>query len=78
MDFGEISKAFAPLHAILDHSFLNEVDGLDNPTSEHICIWIWNRLKPSLPNLSKVAVHETCTSGCVYQGQPDDGSFRSR
>jgi 6-pyruvoyl tetrahydropterin synthase len=69
MDFGDISKAFAPLHALLDHRFLNEVDGLDNPTSEHICIWIWDRLKPSLPKLSKVTVHETCTSGCVYEGQ---------
>jgi 6-pyruvoyltetrahydropterin/6-carboxytetrahydropterin synthase len=66
-DFGDISKAFAPLHSILDHRLLNEIDGLGNPTSENISIWIWERLKPVLPNLSKVVVHETCTSGCVYE-----------
>ena len=67
IDFGDISKAFAPLHAILDHRLLNEVEGLSNPTSENISIWIWDRLKPVLPGLSKVVVHETCTSGCVYE-----------
>lgn len=68
IDFGDISKAFAPLHSVLDHSLLNEIDGLANPTSENISIWIWERLKPVLPNLSKVVVHETCTSGCAYSG----------
>jgi 6-pyruvoyltetrahydropterin/6-carboxytetrahydropterin synthase len=68
VDFGDISKAFAPLHAKIDHNLLNEVDGLSNPTSENISIWLWERLKPMLPNLSKVVVHETCTSGCVYVG----------
>jgi 6-pyruvoyltetrahydropterin/6-carboxytetrahydropterin synthase len=67
IDFGDISKAFAPLLAVLDHSLLNEIDGLSNPTSENISIWIWERLKPVLPSLSKVVVHETCTSGCVYE-----------
>lgn len=68
IDFGDISKAFAPLYAVLDHNLLNEIDGLGNPTSENIAIWIWERLKPVLPGLSKVSVHETCTSGCVYSG----------
>jgi 6-pyruvoyltetrahydropterin/6-carboxytetrahydropterin synthase len=67
IDFGDISKAFAPLLAVLDHSLLNEIDGLSNPTSENISIWIWERLKPVLPSLSKVVVHETCTSGCVCE-----------
>ena len=66
IDFGDISKAFAPLHAVLDHCLLNEVEGLSNPTSENISIWIWHRLKPALPGLCKVVVHETCTSGCTY------------
>ena len=70
IDFGNISQAFAPLHTILDHTLLNEVDGLGNPTSENISIWIWGRLKPVLPGLSKVIVHETCTSGCVYEPKP--------
>lgn len=70
IDFGEISKAFAPLQAVLDHCLLNEVEGLSNPTSENISIWIWDRLKPVLSGLSKVVVYETCTSGCVYVGYP--------
>lgn len=68
MDFADIKSAFAPIFAELDHHYLNEVAGLDNPTSERLAEWIWNRLKPALPLLSKVVVHETCTSGCVYSG----------
>jgi 6-pyruvoyltetrahydropterin/6-carboxytetrahydropterin synthase len=68
MDFGEIKAAFAPLHDRLDHRYLNEVDGLDNPTSENLARWIWDRL--ALP-LSAVMIRETCTSGCIYRG-PDD------
>ncbi len=68
VDFAEIKRAFAPLHDVLDHHYLNEVPGLSNPTSENLAIWIWQRLKPALPALSGVMVHETCTSGCVYRG----------
>ena len=68
IDFGDISKAFAPLHAVLDHSLLNEVEGLSTPTSEKISVWIWHRLQPTLPGLCKVVVHETCTSGYIYEG----------
>jgi 6-pyruvoyltetrahydropterin/6-carboxytetrahydropterin synthase len=68
MDFAEIKAAFRPLYEQLDHHYLNEIDGLDNPTSEHLAIWIWDRLKPDLPQLGEVVVHETCTSGCRYSG----------
>jgi 6-pyruvoyltetrahydropterin/6-carboxytetrahydropterin synthase len=68
MDFADIKSAFAPIFAELDHNYLNEIPGLDNPTSERLAEWIWTRLKPALPLLSKVVVHETCTSGCVYSG----------
>ncbi|MEM8607238.1 MAG: 6-carboxytetrahydropterin synthase QueD [Myxococcota bacterium] len=67
-DFAEIGKAFAPLHEQLDHNYLNEIEGLENPTSENIAKWIWDRLAPKLPLLSKVVVNETCTSGCIYTG----------
>lgn len=69
MDFSEISKAFSPLYEQLDHHYLNEVDGLENPTSENLAIWIWERLKPSLRMLSKIVIQETCTAGCVYVGK---------
>jgi len=71
MDFGEITRAFEPLLAELDHRYLNEIEGLTNPTSENLARWIWQRLKPSLPGLSKIVVHETATSHCVYEGEQD-------
>lgn len=66
IDFAEISAAFAPLHAELDHRVLNEVPGLENPTSELLARWIFDRLKPSLLQLAAVEVSETCTARCLY------------
>jgi len=68
MDFADLKTAFQPLHDQLDHHYLNEVEGLDNPTSERLAAWIWERLRPRLPLLSEIVVHETCTSGCRYRG----------
>ena len=68
MDFADIKAAFAPLYEQLDHHYLNDVVGLENPTSENIARWIWLHLKPELPALRAVAIKETCTSGCVYSG----------
>ncbi len=68
MDFADIKAAFQPLYAQLDHHYLNDIPGLENPTSENLARWIWTHLKPSLPSLSKIVVQETCTSGCVYTG----------
>lgn len=68
VDYGDIKHAFAPLHDQLDHRFLNEIEGLDNPTSENIVRWIWEHLKPSLPGLSALVLRETCTVGCSYRG----------
>lgn len=66
VDFYEIDTAFAPCFAQLDHNYLNEIDGLENPTSEIIARWIWQRVKPVVPQLSRIVVKETCDSGCVY------------
>ena len=67
-DFAEIKSACQPLEEALDHRYLNEIPGLDNPTSENLARWIWHRLKPQLPGLSRVRIMETCTSGCEYTG----------
>jgi 6-pyruvoyltetrahydropterin/6-carboxytetrahydropterin synthase len=67
MDFGDIKKAFQPILSQLDHYYLNEVPGLENPTSEILARWIWGKLESVLP-LSAIVVRETCTSGCVYRG----------
>ena len=68
MDFRDVKAAFMPLYDQLDHHYLNDVPGLENPTSENLAVWIWDKLKPALPGLSAVVVHETCTSGCRYTG----------
>ncbi len=67
MDFADITKAFAPLLGKLDHHVLNEIDGLEVPTSENLSIWIWNQLHDILP-LTCVVVRETSTSGAIYRG----------
>src|SRR5690349_1709325 len=68
VDFAELTAAWQPLHDQHDHRYLNEVPGLENPTSEVLAIWIWDALAPVLPGLSEVVVRETCTSGCRYRG----------
>jgi 6-pyruvoyltetrahydropterin/6-carboxytetrahydropterin synthase len=68
-DFADIGRAFQPIYEQLDHHYLNEVPGLENPTSENLARWIWDRLQPSLPLLAEIAVRETCTAGCVYRGE---------
>jgi len=69
MDFADLKRAFAPLYEQLDHNYLNDIPGLENPTSENLARWIWARLKPVLPSLSQVVVRETCTAGCIYRGE---------
>lgn len=71
VDYAEIQRAFAPLHAVLDHNYLNDVEGLANPTSEVLAQWIWRRLRAVLPGLSQIVIRETCTSGCSYRGELD-------
>ena len=68
MDFADLKAAVKPVLDRLDHYYLNEIDGLENPTSENLCRWIWARLAPQLPTLSAVEIRETCTSGCIYRG----------
>lgn len=69
LDFADLKAAFAPVREQLDHRYLNEVDGLANPTSERLAVWIWDRLVEALPGLTRVVVHETCTSAASYTGE---------
>lgn len=68
IDYQEITNAVAPIIKELDHYYLNEIEGLENPTSENLAKWIWDKLKPNLPTLAVITVRETCTSGCSYFG----------
>jgi 6-pyruvoyltetrahydropterin/6-carboxytetrahydropterin synthase len=71
MDYADIKVAFDPLYQQLDHNYLNDIEGLGNPTSEVLAKWIWKHLKPRLPALSRVVINETCTSGCIYRGEEE-------
>lgn len=71
MDFGDLKQAFKPLFEQLDHHYLNEIDGLENPTSENLARWIWRQLRPNLPELSAVLVKETASTGSLYRGEDD-------
>ncbi len=71
MDFAGIKLAFAPLYEQLDHRCLNDIQGLENPTSENLARWIWDRLQPELPQLSRIVIRETASAGCVYDGPED-------
>lgn len=77
VDYGVITEAFAPLRERLDHNYMNEIEGLENPTSEHLAAWVWERLKPRLPALVEVIVRETCTSACRYRGPEGFGPGRT-
>ncbi len=68
-DFADLARAFDPLYQRLDHRYLNDIPGLENPTSENLAKWVWRELKPALPLLAEVIVHETCSSGCRYRGE---------
>ncbi len=68
LDYGDVLDSVEPVRARLDHHYLNEIPGLENPTSESLCRWIWEGLKPALPSLTRVTIHETCEARCEYEG----------
>jgi 6-pyruvoyltetrahydropterin/6-carboxytetrahydropterin synthase len=68
IDYGDIKHAVEPIVKQLDHYYLNEIEGLSNPTAEVLAVWLWRRISPTLPLLSSIVVHETCTSSCEYRG----------
>lgn len=69
IDFGDIHDAWEPLHKRLDHNLLNDIEGLENPTSEVLSKWIWDHLKPTLPSLTRVTLWETSDARCEYEGR---------
>ena len=69
MDYADIKTLVKPVIAQLDHYYLNDIPGLENPTSEVIARWLWLQIKAKLPQINKIIVKETCTSGCIYTGE---------
>jgi 6-pyruvoyltetrahydropterin/6-carboxytetrahydropterin synthase len=68
MDFGDLHRIWQPLYDVLDHQYLNEIPGLENPTSEVLAAFIWTKLKTDLPALTRVTLYETCEARCEYEG----------
>jgi 6-pyruvoyltetrahydropterin/6-carboxytetrahydropterin synthase len=68
LDYAELEDAFEPLRKRLDHTYLNEIEGLENPTSEVLARWLWERLEGECPGLWRIVVHETCNARCIYYG----------
>lgn len=68
IDYAVIDELWQPIYDQIDHNYLNEVAGLENPTSENLARWLWQRLNPKLPSLTQVTVHETCDARCEYFG----------
>jgi 6-pyruvoyl tetrahydropterin synthase/QueD family protein len=69
LDFADLKEAFAPLDEKLDHNYLNDIEGLENPTSENLARWIWERLEGKLEGLHRVTIRETCATRCDYFGE---------
>jgi len=69
VDLDELSVLWQKVAPELEFACLNDIKGLENPTSEHLCAWLWQRLKPMLSALSYVSVYETATAGCHYDGE---------
>lgn len=68
MDFSEVKEAMRPVLKKVDHNYLNDIPGLENPTSEVLVVWIWKQIKPALPMLKRLELKETPTSGAIYEG----------
>lgn len=69
VDYADITAVVQPLiMSELDHRSLNDVPGLENPTSEMLAVWLWERLDKVLAGLSAIVVHETCLARCTYRG----------
>jgi len=72
IDYADIKTAFEPIRQQLDHYYLNEIEGLEDPTAEVLAKWIWDRLKPRLPLLACIRIHETCNNASEYWGPQEE------
>jgi 6-pyruvoyltetrahydropterin/6-carboxytetrahydropterin synthase len=68
IDYASIDVAAQPLLDQLDHRCLNDITGLENPTSEHLAGWLWERLAPLLPGLNTITIAENPDARCTYRG----------
>lgn len=69
MDFADMKIVIDPIVKSIDHKLLNNIAGLENPTCEIIAVWLWNKIKPEVPLLARIELHETPSSGAIYEGK---------
>ena len=69
LDYTDLTNVIKPIIETIDHQFLNDIPGLENPTSELMVIWLWDKIKPLLPMLTKIELNETASSGAIYEGK---------
>jgi 6-pyruvoyltetrahydropterin/6-carboxytetrahydropterin synthase len=69
LDFGDLKEIVSPVINLIDHAYLNEIPGLENPTAEILTYWLWNKIKPLLPALKRIELKETLASGVIYEGK---------
>ena len=68
IDFGELDTLVQPLVDQLDHHYMNDIEGLANPTSEVTAKWLFDHIKPRLPQLTAITFYETHDARCIYRG----------
>ncbi len=68
-EYEHLFEQFQPLYDRLHRRLLNEIEGLENPTSENLSSWLWEKLKTAIPSLTSVTVYETDSVGSLYSGK---------
>jgi 6-pyruvoyltetrahydropterin/6-carboxytetrahydropterin synthase len=68
-DFAGIKQSINSVLDLIDHKMLNNIEGLENPTCELLAVWLWDKIKISIPYLQRIELHETPTSGVIYEGR---------
>jgi len=69
IDFSDMKNVIGDVIELVDHKFLNNIEGLENPTCELLAVWLWDKIKPSIPMLQRIELNETPTSGVIYVGK---------
>ena len=70
IDFFDIDKIVTKnIIKSIDHKLLNDIADLENPTSEILCKWIWDKLKTKISGLNKIILSEDHGTGIIYSGE---------
>ena len=68
VDFDDVDRIIGELKDDLDHRQLNDIPGLENPTTERVAEWLWARIVARFAGLYRVTVQEHPSRGVSYYG----------